>query len=155
MRADRADYEACLGILEREAGLLAELAPVQEAVTRAVILREWEGFDASVNSLAELSGRFEELEAERERVFSTLPGVEAGETRFYAGTAAGNRRPLPGPQGRIPPAPAGQREPFGIPHRGPVRGGLLFGSRPAGPHGAGLFPGGGPGSPGYAEHGGK
>jgi hypothetical protein len=70
--------------LEREAGLLAELAPVQEAVTRAVILREWEGFDASVNALAELSGRFEELELERERVFAVLPGAEMGETRFYA-----------------------------------------------------------------------
>ena len=84
MRADRADYEACLGILEQEAGLLAELAPVQEAVARAVLRREWEGFDAAVNSLGELSGRFVELEAERDRVFAGLSGAGGGERRFYA-----------------------------------------------------------------------
>ncbi|GHV67333.1 hypothetical protein AGMMS49928_04070 [Spirochaetia bacterium] len=87
MNENYGNYEACLEILEREAGLLAQLGPIQEAVTRAVIRREWEGFDSSIHSLAELSGRFEDLEGERARIFAglsaSLPGADGAE-RFYA-----------------------------------------------------------------------
>jgi hypothetical protein len=84
LRENSGSYEACLEIIEREAGLLAELIPVQEAVSQAVIRREWDRFEASVGFLGELSGRFEELEAERARIFAALPGAAGGEERFYA-----------------------------------------------------------------------
>jgi hypothetical protein len=76
--------EACLEVLEREAEILEELAPAQDAVARAALKREWEGFDASVNALADLSGRFEAVEAERARIFAALPGIGGGDIRFYA-----------------------------------------------------------------------
>jgi hypothetical protein len=81
------DMDICLEILNEEIGILESLALSQDTVRQAVLAREWTDFDEKINELNRHSIRFEELEAERSRLFMRFlpPGEKNDEDlSFYS-----------------------------------------------------------------------
>jgi hypothetical protein len=64
------EYETCILILRQEIALMEKITSLQLLVRTAVMNREWVDFESLLNSLGEISGEFESLEFERERIFS-------------------------------------------------------------------------------------
>ncbi|GHU80628.1 hypothetical protein FACS189468_0940 [Spirochaetia bacterium] len=77
-------YEPCTLVLIREIELLERIVPLQVLVRKAVLNREWADFEMLMNTLGEIGGHIELLEAERERLFKALGLEEDNQDGFYA-----------------------------------------------------------------------
>ncbi|MDR2766766.1 MAG: hypothetical protein LBB82_00405 [Treponema sp.] len=79
-------YKVFETVLIREIELLAKIPPLQNLIRDAVINREWADYEALMESIEEIGGRFGTLEAEREALTASLFGGDE-QGHFYAWTA--------------------------------------------------------------------
>ncbi|MDR1446599.1 MAG: hypothetical protein LBI90_06890 [Treponema sp.] len=74
-------------IIEREAGTLKRISPIQLLIRQAVENHEWVDFEKYMAEISVLSAEFEELEAEREELLEQTMGslpINSETNRFYA-----------------------------------------------------------------------
>ena len=64
------DFEKCKEILLREHEAVAQAAALQKLIEKTVIKREWAQFEAHLAALNKYSAALEEMEKEREALFS-------------------------------------------------------------------------------------
>jgi len=68
-------YEKCRNILLQEFELVQNAAIVQEKIRLAVIGKEWTVFEDHLNTMNEIECKIEEMEKERERLFTVFEAV--------------------------------------------------------------------------------
>jgi hypothetical protein len=72
MKNEKALFEKCALILNRETGVIKKIAALQNLIWKAVSSREWTDFEAHNQAINALGGEFEALEAEREGLMSEI-----------------------------------------------------------------------------------
>jgi hypothetical protein len=85
------EYRRCQAVLEEERKLVAEIAGIQNLVRKAVINRQWMDFESHMEALEKIGARFEVVDQERIRIFSSFTGsgnwpdkAEEDSLGFYA-----------------------------------------------------------------------
>ncbi|MDR1399091.1 MAG: hypothetical protein LBJ41_04135 [Treponema sp.] len=85
--------EKSLELMRIQTELMDQIAGVQDSIKNAVMNRQWDDFEALVESMQDHSTRFEELDAERAKLFahmiaeplvSDTPAARPLEARLYA-----------------------------------------------------------------------
>jgi hypothetical protein len=78
-------FERCTEVLERERALAAKIAEMQALTKKAAFNRQWLDFEARMEALEQAGAQFEELDRERDGIFTSVAGPSRGETSgFYA-----------------------------------------------------------------------
>ena len=68
--------EKSLELMRIQTKLMDQIANVQDSIKNAVTNRQWEDFEILVESMQDYSARFEELDAERARLFAQMTTEE-------------------------------------------------------------------------------
>ena len=67
--------EKSLELMRIQTELMDQIAGVQDSIKNAVMNRQWDDFEILVESMQDYSARFEELDAERAKLFAQMTAV--------------------------------------------------------------------------------